>query len=172
MNIGLRSWKKEDSQNLSKIINNKSIQDNLRDGLPFPYTESDAETYISATLSADRDKVFSWAIIVDDVVAGNIGVFRKDNIYRLTAEIGYYLSEEYWGKGVMTIAVKLVCEYIFNNTDIVRISADPFAYNDASCRVLEKAGFSHEGTLKNNAVKNGRIIDMKLYAVTKKSEKD
>ena len=165
MNIGIRAWRIEDSNDLSKALNNKNVQDHLRDGLPLPYTATDAESFISAMLSADRDKVFSWAITVDDVAVGSIGVFRKDNVHRLTAEMGYYITEEYWNKGIMTEAVKLASQFIFNNTDIVRISAEPFAHNDASCRVLEKAGFSYEGTLRNNAIKNGQLVDMKVYAI-------
>ncbi len=84
-------------------------------------------------------------------------------IHRLTAELGYYIAEEYWGKGIMTEAVKQICEYVFAGSDIIRIYAEPFAYNAASCKVLEKAGFQYEGTLRNNAVKNGKVIDMKMY---------
>jgi Acetyltransferases, including N-acetylases of ribosomal proteins len=81
--------------------------------------------------------------------------------------MGYYISEPYWGQGYGTCAVKQVCELIFNTTDIIRIFAEPFAYNIASCRILEKSGFSLEGVLKKNAVKNGDVIDMKMYALVK-----
>jgi RimJ/RimL family protein N-acetyltransferase len=81
--------------------------------------------------------------------------------------MGYYIAEPWWGKGIGTTAVKEVCSYIFNNTDIIRIFAEPFAYNIASCRILEKAGFTFEGTLRKNAVKNGKVIDMKMYALVK-----
>ena len=165
MSVGIRSWRIEDSYSLSKALSNKNIQDHLRDGLPLPYTVKDAESFISSMLSANRDKVFSWAITVDDVAVGSMGVFRKDNVHRLTAEMGYYISEDYWSKGIMTEAVKLASQFIFDNTDIVRISAEPFAHNEASCRVLEKAGFSYEGTLRNNAIKNGQLVDMKVYAI-------
>ena len=165
MNVNIRSWKIEDAQNLSSALNNKNIHDNLRDGLPLPYTVSDAESFISSMLSADKDSTYAWAITVDDVAVGSIGVFRKDNVHRLTAEMGYYVAEEYWGKGVTTEAVKQACRYIFDNTDIVRIFADPYDFNVASCRVLEKAGFTYEGTLRKNAVKNGQLVDMKMYAV-------
>ena len=167
MNIGIRSWRIEDSQNLVKALNNQRILDNLRDGIPFPYTVSDAESFISAMLSSDRDTTYAWAITVDDIAVGSIGVFRKDNVHRLTAEMGYYIAEEYWGKGIVTEAVKLACNHIFNHTDIVRIFAEPYANNTASCRVLEKAGFTFEGTLRQNAIKNDCIIDMKMYAIIK-----
>jgi len=80
-------------------------------------------------------------------------------------QTGYYIAEEYWGKGIMTKVIKEVCDYIFKKTDIIRIFAEPFAYNIASCRVLEKAGFELEGTLRNNAVKKNKILDMKMYAI-------
>ena len=167
MNIGIRAWRIEDSQNLAKALNNKKIHDNLRDGLPFPYTVSDAESFISAMLSSDRDATYAWAITFDDIAVGSIGAFRKDNVHRLTAEIGYYVAEEYWGKGIVTRAVKLACQHIFDNTDIVRIFAEPYAHNVASCRVLEKAGFTFEGTLRKNAIKNGCLLDMNMYAIIK-----
>lgn len=86
----------------------------------------------------------------------------------MTFEAFYYIGERFWGKGIATCAVKQICDYIFKNTDIIRIFAEPFARNAASCRVLEKAGFQYEGTLRNNAVKNGSVLDMKLYAILKK----
>lgn len=78
--------------------------------------------------------------------------------------MGYYIAEPFWGKGLGTSAVKQTCEYIFGHTDIIRIFAEPFAYNTASCRILEKSGFTCEGILRNNAVKNGQVIDMKMYS--------
>lgn len=167
MNIKIRTWRIEDAESIAKALNNKKVQDNLRDGLPFPYTISDAKDFITAMLTADKNNTFAWAITVDDIAVGSIGVFRKDNVHRLTAEMGYYIAEEYWGKGIATEAVRLVCAYIFENTNIVRIFADPYDFNTGSCRVLEKAGFVYEGTLRKNALKNGQIIDMKLYAIIK-----
>ena len=118
-------------------------------------------------LSADPNDTFAFAITVDDKAVGSIGVFRQGNIHRLTAEMGYYLSEEYWGKGIMTEAVRQTCEYVFKNSDIIRIYAEPFAYNTASCCVLEKAGFRFEGPLMQNAIKNNKIVNMKMYALIK-----
>lgn len=122
---------------------------------------------MSTIKEAEENETFAFAITVDDKAIGSIGVFRQGNIHRQTAELGYYIAEEYWGRGIMTEAVKQICEYVFGNSDIIRIYAEPFAYNTASCKVLEKAGFQYEGTLRNNAVKNGKIIDMKMYALLK-----
>lgn len=163
----IRKWELPDAKELSAALSNRKIQDNLRDGLPYPYTEQDGADYISAMLSADENETFAFAITVDNKVVGSIGVFRQENIHRQTAELGYYIAEEYWGKGIMTEAVKQICEYVFEKSDIVRIYAEPFAYNAASCRVLEKAGFQYEGTLRSNAVKNGKVIDMKMYSLLK-----
>lgn len=167
MESSIRKWRIDDKADLAENLNNKNILDNLRDGLPYPYTEKDAEEFIKAMLSADTNTTYAFAIIVDDKVIGSIGVFRCDNIHYRTAEMGYYIGESYWGNGYMTSAVKQVCDYIFNNTDIIRIFAEPFANNIASCRVLEKAGFICEGVLRNNAFKNGSIVDMKMYALIK-----
>ena len=154
----IRKWKLSDAADLAAALSNKKVQDNLRDGLPFPYTEKDGVDYITTMLSTDENETFTFAITVDNMVIGSIGIFRQGNIHRQTAELGYYIAEEYWGKGIMTEAVKQICEYVFANSDIIRIYAEPFAYNIASCRVLEKAGFQYEGTLRSNAVKNSKVI--------------
>lgn len=161
----IRKWKPEDAADLAAALSNEKIQDNLRDGLPYPYTEQDGADYISAMLSADENETFAFAVTVDGKVIGSIGVFRQGNIHWRTAELGYYIAEEYWGKGIMTEAVKQICKHVFDRSDIIRIYAEPFAYNAASCRVLEKAGFQYEGTLRSNAVKNGKVVDMKMYSL-------
>ena len=165
MNCKIRKWKLTDAKNIAVALSNKKIQDNLRDGLPYPYTEQDGIDFISSMLSANEDETFAFAITLDDKAIGSIAVFRQQNIHRQTAEMGYYIAEEYWGKGIMTDAVKQICEYVFKNSDILRIYAEPFAYNTGYCRVLEKAGFQYEGTLRNNAVKNGKVLDMKMYSL-------
>lgn len=161
----IRKWELSDAADLAAALSNKKVQDNLRDGLPYPYTEQDGRAYISAMLSAEEQEIFAFAVTKDGRAIGSIGVFRQRNIHRQTAELGYCLGEAYWGRGIMTEAVKQACGYVFANSDIIRIYAEPFSYNAASCRVLEKAGFQYEGTLQCNAVKNGRILDMKLYAL-------
>ena len=115
-----------------------------------PYTEQDGAAFISAMLAADERETFAFAVTVQDKAVGSIGVFRQGNVHRRTAELGYYIAKEYRGKGMMTEAVRQICTYVFDNSDILRIYAEPFSYNAASCRVLEK--------------KNGRILDMKMYA--------
>ncbi len=167
MKCRIRKWKLSDARDLAVSLSNPKVQDNLRDGLPYPYTEQDGKDFISDMLSADENETFAFAITVDDIAIGSIGIFRQGNIHRQTAELGYYMAEEYWGRGIMTEAVRQICEYVFSESDIIRIYAEPFAYNIASCRVLEKAGFQYEGTLRSNAVKNGKVIDMKMYSLIK-----
>ena len=172
MKCRIRKWELSDAKDLAAALSNRKVQDNLRDGLPYPYTEQDGKEFISAMLSADENETFAFAITVNNMVIGSIGIFRQGNIHRQTAELGYYIAEEYWGKGIMTEAVKQICEYVFANSDIIRIYAEPFAYNIASCRALEKAGFQDEGTLRSNAVKNGKVIDMKMYSLLKEEIKE
>lgn len=165
MICNIRKWELSDAAELAAALSNKKVQDNLRDGLPYPYTEQDGTDYISAMLAADENEVFAFAITADHRVIGSISVFRQGNIHRQTGELGYYIAEGYWGKGIMTEAVRQICAYVFENSDLLRIYAEPFAHNAASCRVLEKAGFRYEGTLRGNAVKNGKVIDMRMYAL-------
>ena len=121
-------------------------------------------------LSSDENSTFAYAITVDGRVVGSIGAFRQSNIHRQTAELGYYLAQAYWGRGIMTSAIRQLCRILFDTTDILRIYAEPFAYNTGSRRALEKAGFQYEGTMKNNAVKNGKVVDMALYSLTRNPE--
>ena len=165
MNIQIRPWELTDAADIVGVINNKKVLDNLRDGIPFPYTEKDAAEFINSMLNAEKESSYAFAIVVNEKVVGSIGAFRQSNIHNRTAEMGYYVGEEYWGKGVCTTAIRLICRYVFDNTDIMRIFAEPFSDNIASCRVLEKAGFQYEGTLRSNAVKNGQIKDMKMYSM-------
>lgn len=163
----IRPWKIEDAPALQIMVSNKKILENLRDGIPYPYTLEDAKEFIQSMIEADPNSTYAFAITVGEKVVGSIGAFRKENIHVRTAEMGYYIAEEYWGQGIGTSAVKLLCGYLFENTDLLRIFAEPFAYNQASCRVLEKAGFTLEGVLRKNAVKNGRVLDMKMYSIVK-----
>lgn len=165
MECKIREWRLTDAQLLALALNNERVQANLRDGIPLPYTVQDAEAYINRVL--DDDNAYMFAITVDDLAIGSIGAIRKENIHSRTAEMGYYIGEPHWGRGLMTSAVKQVCDLIFATTDIVRIFAVPFSYNEASCRVLEKAGFVREGVMRKNAYKRGQFLDTILYARVK-----
>ncbi len=168
----LREWKISDAKDIARILSNHKILDNLRDGIPYPYTEKDGEEYIKRMLLSDKNTTFAFAIDVNGTAVGSIAAFRQENIHDRTAEIGYYLSEDYWNLGIMTEAVKQLCRYLFEYTNIIRIFAEPFSDNSASCRVLEKAGFHIEGLLRSNAVKNGRVLDMKMYSLVTEERND
>ncbi len=167
MECKLRPWRMDDAEDLAAAINNPKVQNNLRDGLPYPYTEKDAEDFIGAMLHADPDRMFAFAVTVEDRMVGSIAVERGQNVHRLTGELGYYIAEPYWNRGLGASAVGQIVEYVFANSDIVRIYAEPYAYNTGSCRILEKNGFRLEGVMRKNAIKNGVFQDMKLYAVIK-----
>lgn len=163
----IRKWTLSDAKDLATALSNKKVLDNLRDGLPYPYTEQDGKEFISSMLDADENDTFAFAVTTDGKAIGSVSAFRQGNIHRQTAELGYYIAEEYWRKGIMTEAVKQLCDYVFAHTDVIRIYAEPFASNIGSCRVLEKAGFKCEGTLRSNAIKNGIVSDMKMYSKLK-----
>lgn len=167
MECTLRKWKLQDAPDLVKALSNPKVLDNLRDGIPYPYTIRDAEAFITEMLHADPEQTYAFAITVHDVAVGSIAVYRNNNIHYRTAELGYYLSEDYWNQGIGSSAVKQMVDFLFAHTDILRIFAEPFSENASSCKVLEKAGFQLEGLMRKNAVKNGRIRDMKLYAIVR-----
>lgn len=149
---------------LAAAIGDKCVQNNLRDGLPYPYTEENAREFITYIQGSDEH---AFAITVDGKCVGCISAMPQKNIHRYTAEVGYYIARPLWGNGLATKALRLLTQYIFENTEIMRLYAEPFARNKASCRVLEKAGFTLEGTLRKNAVKNDVVEDMKIYAILK-----
>lgn len=165
----LSKWKREYAADLAKALNNPNVQNCLRDGLPLPYTEQDALAFIDDMLAQNPNDVFAFAIIFNGKCVGSIGAFRSKNVHSRTAEVGYYLAEPDWGKGIMTAALVELCDYLFSETDLLRVYAEPFAHNARSCRVLEKAGFVREGVMKSAAVKCGKVIDVNLYARVKEN---
>ena len=136
---------------------------NLRDQFPFPYTLADAELWIRAARAMRPET--SFAIAVDGQAAGAIGLELKDDIYRRSAEIGYWLGEPYWGRGITTEALVGTTAWAFASFDLTRIFAHVFDWNPASSRVLEKAGYTQEGRLRRAVTKDGRNIDAFLYSI-------
>ena len=165
MPYSIRSLRPGDAAALADLLNNPKLQANLRDGLPLPYSLQDAEAFIEAMRTAPPEDCFSFAITEDDVLIGHLSIVRRGNIHRQTAELGYYIAESHWGRGIATRAVTMACRQAFSRSKIIRIFAEPFAKNAASCRVLEKAGFQLEGLMRCNAVKHGEILDVKLYSL-------
>jgi len=157
MQVTLREWKRSDADALAAIANNKKIWDNVRDLLPFPYTKKDAKEWLE--LVKKQKTVTTFCIEVDGKLAGSIGVTLKDDVYKKTAEIGYFIAEEYWGKGAATEAIKQMVSYVQKEFDIVRIYAEVFEFNRASMKALEKNGFYLESIRKKAAFKNNMIVD-------------
>ncbi len=166
--IILRPWSINDAADLALIANNRKIADNLRDGLPFPYTRKDAINWLKIILPENFPPRF-FAITVDGRVAGNIGIVAKTDIYRKNFEIGFFLSEEFWGKGIMTKAIRAATAYAFRDFDIVRIYAEVFSDNLASRRALEKAGYILEATIHKNIIKNEIIKDSCIYSILREN---
>ncbi len=159
--VTLRPLSITDKFRLVEIANNKNISSNLRDGFPNPYTLENAEGFIANVSKADPPEVF--AIEWEGEYVGNIGLHKGTDVYRKSAEVGYFLGEPYWNKGIMPRAVNLICEYGFRELDIVRIHAGIFEFNPSSMRVLEKCGFRREAIFKNAVFKNGKICDEYRY---------
>ena len=166
MDITLRRWRTSDAAALAEILSESDIHRTIAD-LPQPYTEKTALDYITFCINADVNNFWSFAIECDGELAGCISAERGKNVYRQSAEIGYYIAKPLWGRGIATAAVKNITQFIFENTDIIRLYSAVFAENIASIKVLEKCGFNFEGTLKSAAIKCGKICDLKLYAKIK-----
>ena len=166
INFTLRSWNLDDLDNLVKFANNKKIADNLIDAFPHPYSREDGIAYITAWNPDSLHQPGSvFAIETDGIACGSIGIFPQTDVYRKNAEMGYWLAEEYWGRGIMTEAVKQIIEYGFKTFDISRIFARSFSTNLASQRVLEKAGLKLEAKLEKSIIKNGLYLDELIYSI-------
>lgn len=163
----LRPWEEADAASLARWADDPAVAANLRDVFPSPYTRADAEWFIRDCMAREGDGQLCRAIVAGGEAVGSIGVFRGADVYRKSAEIGYWLGRDFWGRGWMTAAVKRMCREAFDTWDIVRIHAEVFAPNRASQAVLEKAGFSLEGTRRNSVYKGGRVLDSRVYALLK-----
>ena len=161
----LRRWQESDIPALAKYLNNKKIWDNCRDSLPYPYTSEDAASFIQYVKSQDIQN--NYCIEVHAEAAGNISFDRGTDVERFNAEIGYWLAEPYWNKGIMTQALRQAVSDYFNQADVVRIFAKVYAGNFASIRVLEKAGFQKTGIQHNACFKNGQFLDCQCFELLK-----
>jgi len=158
----LRDWSAADAPILARFADNPPIAATLRDGFPSPYTSGDAERFIAqATAPGSRNLLL--AIEVDGQACGGIGIHPLRDVYRRTAEIGYWLAEPYWGRGIVTDAVRVLVPVAFARYDIARIQAGIFSNNPASMRVLEKCGFICEAIHKDAVTKNGVTMDEAMF---------
>jgi RimJ/RimL family protein N-acetyltransferase len=161
----IRPWRTGDEESLTHHANNYNVWRNLRDLFPHPYTHAHAEDWIRVASSSDP--VTNFAIEVDRQAVGGIGLVLKDDVNRISAEIGYWLGEEYWGRGIVSEAVKALTDYAFGTFDIHRIYAGVFEWNRGSMNVLEKAGYQLEARMRKAVIKEGKIIDEFLYAIVR-----
>ncbi len=160
--VTIRKFRRSDKIRMAEMANNEKVAANLRDSFPYPYTPEHAEKFISMCFMMEPYQVF--AIEYGGEYVGNIGLHPQDDVYRKTAELGYFIGEAYWHKGITPRAVNLICDYGFRELDVIKIYSGVFSFNTASQRVLEKCGFEREAVLRNAVIKNGRICDEIRYA--------
>jgi len=165
MDFELRKWKKTDAESFFKYSNNTKIAKNMRDS--FPSTLDDCRKTVESFSCNDETQQCCRAIIVNGEVAGSIALFLKNDVYCKSAEIAYWLGEPFWGRGIMSEAIKQLCWAAFEQYDIVRIFAEPYAQNIGSRKALEKAGFVLEGIMKKGVYKNSSFFDYCIYALVK-----
>lgn len=158
----VRSWRAEDLPSLLRHANNRNIWLNLRDRFPHPYGRRDAQLFIRQSRRGDPE--CSFAVAVDGVAVGAIGFVIQQDVERVSAEVGYWLGEAFWGRGIMTEALQALTRHAVSTHRLTRLYARTFTYNAASCRVLEKAGYVLEGRLRRSAIKDGQIVDQLQYA--------
>ena len=158
----VRCWRESDAESLAHHADNRRVWINLRDTFPHPYALADARAYIRSALEESAPSRF--AIVVEGEAVGSIGFLLQTDVERVSAEVGYWIGEDLWGRGITTEALRALTDYAVRRHRLTRMYAVPFDWNDASHRVLKKAGYVLEGRMQQSAIKDGRIIDQLLYA--------
>ncbi len=163
-NCLLRPWSAGDETSIVAHANNREVWVNLRDQFPHPYTQKDAEEWVK--FASNQAQPTSLAIEIQSEVVGGVGFKLQSDVERVSAEIGYWLGQRFWNRGIMTAAVRAVTRYGFEQFPLTRIYALPYVTNLASHRVLEKAGYIREGLLRRSVIKDGVVLDQMLFAIT------
>ena len=158
----LRPYRRDDEASLVRYANNRNISRNMRDRFPHPYTAADAREW--TTRVSAQSPIANFAIVVSGEVIGGIGLEPGTDVFRRSAEIGYWLGEPFWGRGIATAVVGGVCNYAFNELGLKRLDTAVLEWNPASMRVLEKCGFAREGVLRRSVAKEGRLVDRMMFA--------
>ena len=161
----VRSWEWRDRDSLVRYANNRNVWINLRDRFPHPYTKDDARRWLDIVVGSKPETNF--AIAVADEAVGGVGYTIDSDVNYRSAEIGYWLGEDFWGRGIATEALIAVTEHAFSTYDLCRLYAHVFDWNPASARVLEKAGYVFEGRLRKSVTKAGQTIDQLMYAIVR-----
>ena len=162
----LRQWTKDDIKELGNLMNHAN-RSYLSNGLPYSYTDDNAQWWINMVADKDEKDGLYRAVIVDVNIVGMVSLEKKSDVYEKDADISYLLMTEYWGKGITTQAVQELCEEAFEKLDIIRITGSLFGENEASKKVLTKAGFVPEGVMRNAVYKNGKVMDLCHYGLYK-----
>lgn len=158
----LRPWSPADMDSLVRYANNFKISGNMRDGFPYPYTYDHAKAWIEIATGNLTD--IYLAVEIEGKAAGGFGLTHKDDVYRFNAEIGYWLAEEYWNRGIMSEIIPAMTTWIFQNMPVIRVFAGVFEKNKASMKVLETSGFVLEAVHKKAVFKNDLLMDEYIYA--------
>lgn len=163
--LRLRHLRRDDVAAVTRLVGDRRVWLNLRDVVPHPYTLRDGADFVGRMVaSTDPEAV---AIELDGDLAGVIGVHPNTDVHRYVAELGYWLGPPFWGRGVATRCVRAITAHVFATTELLRIEAHVFSSNPASSRVVEKAGFTLEGTLRASVVKDGRVLDRHMWAMVR-----
>jgi len=165
LDFHLRSWQTDDIDALVSFANNPRIASRLTDQFPHPYRREDGIQFLN--ICHQHDPMQILAIDIGGMASGAIGIHPQSDIHRLNAELGYWLAEPFWGKGIMTVAIQQMVRYAFSHFPVERIFARPFGSNIASQRVLQKAGFVLEARFQNTLIKNGVYEDELVYGIRK-----
>jgi [ribosomal protein S5]-alanine N-acetyltransferase len=160
--VVLRPWTAGDRQALVAQANDRAIWRNLLSGFPHPYTEADADSWVVHACSCEPS--VHLCVDVGGSVAGGIGVMVGTGTEAMTGNFGYWLGRAYWGRGIATAAARAMLAYVHSSMAVVRLQAPVFAWNPASMRVLEKAGFHREAVHRKSVFKDGELIDCVMYA--------
>ena len=158
----MRSFEARDADSIATHANNRKIWLNLRDRFPYPYSRRDAVAFLDFTRRESPE--CSFAIAVDGEAVGAIGFVQQPDVERVSAEIGYWIGEPFWGRGIVSEALAATTRYAISMHGLTRVFALPFAHNLGSCRVLEKAGYQLECRRRRSAIKDGEILDQLQYA--------
>lgn len=158
----VRNWRDGDREALLRFANNRRVWRNLRDRFPHPYSEAEADAWLA--LAREHPERTGWAIEVDGLAVGGIGLKPGEDVCVKSTNIGYWLGEPYWGRGIMTDAVRAVSDYAMTTLGFARVEALVYEWNPASMRVLEKCGYVREGVMRNSIFKDGQLIDSAMYS--------